>query len=70
MSLTTERKAELFDYLASRLEEMKLQLSFGGNEWLYHERGTPEELADLLETAIDWESDDGEFEDEDEDDED
>ena len=58
--LTVERKAELFDYLASRLDEMKLQLDFGGSEWFYHEQGSPEDLADLLEQAQEWEAGDPE----------
>lgn len=55
--LSIERKAELFDYLASRLDEMKLQLDFGGSEWMYHEQGSPEALAELLEQAYEWEED-------------
>jgi len=59
-TLTVERKAELFDYLASRLDEMKLQLSFGGSDWVYHEQGSPEELAEQLEACMGYEQDDNE----------
>lgn len=55
--LSIERKAELFDYLASRLVDMKLQLDFGGTEWMYLEHNSPEELAELLEQAYEWEED-------------
>ena len=65
--LTVERKAELFDYLASRLDEMKLQLDFGGSEWMYHEQGSPEDLADLLEQAQEWEAGDLESDNDEED---
>lgn len=53
--LTVERKAELFDYLASRLDEAKLQLTFGGSDWIYHEQGSPEALAEQLETCMGYE---------------
>ena len=56
--LTVERKAELFDYMASRIDEMKLQLSFGGSDWIYHEQGTPEELAEQVETCMGYEAGD------------
>lgn len=58
--LSEERKAELFDYLASRLSSMNLKLSFGGSEWFYHEQGSPEALAQALEQAQSWEADVGE----------
>lgn len=48
MALTIKEKAELFDYLASRLEEGKVITNFGGSEWIYHERGSPEKLAQSL----------------------
>ena len=47
--LTIEEKAGLFDYLASVLMEFKVEYSFGGNEWAYHDKGTPAELAELIE---------------------
>ena len=64
--LTIERKAELFDYLASRLDSMKLQLNFGGTDWFYHEQDTPEELANLLEQAQIYEAEANEDEDDNE----
>ncbi len=57
-TLTQKRKAELFDYLASRLQEAKFELSFGGNDWVYHEQGTPEELAEELEALMSYEEGD------------
>lgn len=48
MALTIKEKAELFDYLASRLAEGKVITNFGGSEWIYHERGSPEQLAKSL----------------------
>lgn len=62
--LTIERKAELFDYLASRLDEMKLQLSFGGSDWIYHEQGSPEALAEQLYACMGYEEDSDEDDDE------
>lgn len=56
MSLTMEQKAELFDYLTSRASEIKMQLSFGGSEWLYNDRRDPEQLAAQLYQCQEWES--------------
>lgn len=63
MSLTMEQKAELFDYLTSRASEIKMQLSFGGSEWLYNDRRDPEQLAAQLYQCQEWESGDGDEED-------
>ena len=63
--LTIEEKAELFDYLASVLMEFKVEYEFGGNDWAYHDKGTPEELADTLRALRDMDS---EAEDEEDDD--
>ena len=46
--LTNEEKAKWFDYLASRLGEAKIITSFGGSEWIYHEKGSPENLVASL----------------------
>lgn len=48
MALTIEEKAEMFDYLASRLGEAKIITNFGGSEWIYHEQGSPEALVKSL----------------------
>ena len=56
--LTIERKAELFDYIASRLDEGKFELSFGGSKMVYHEQGSPEQLAEFLEELIEYENED------------
>lgn len=53
--LTIERKAELFDYIASRLDEGKFELSFGSSQLVYHEQGSPEQLAEFLEELIEVE---------------
>lgn len=53
--LTIEQKAELFDYLASRATEIKLQLSFGGSDWVYNDRRDPVALAGSLYQAQEWE---------------
>ena len=64
--LTIERKAELFDYIASRLDKGHFTLSFGGSEWAYHDQGSPEELAEILEKLMSFEIYKDEDEDEDE----
>ena len=51
MNYLSEYKAELFDYLASRIQEMKLQLSNGGHEWLYHE-GDSQDFIRLIESVM------------------
>lgn len=56
MTLTVEEKAEMFDYLASRLKEAKIITNFGGSEWIYHEKGTPEKLAQSLKTIQGYEN--------------
>jgi hypothetical protein len=58
--LTTERKAELFDYLVSRADNIRLHLSFGGNHDIYHEQGTEHALEAKLVEAQGFEEDDGE----------
>lgn len=50
--LTIERKAELFDYIASRLDEGKFVLSFGSSKLVYHDQRSPEELAEHLEELL------------------
>jgi hypothetical protein len=66
MSLTMEQKAELFDYLASRASEIKMQLSFGGSDWVYNDRRDPEQLAAQLYQCQEWESGSDEDEDDEE----
>lgn len=56
MSLTVEQKAEMFDYLASRLGEAKIITNFGGSEWIYHEKGTSEQLAKSLQKIQGYEN--------------
>ena len=56
MSLTIEQKAELFDYLASRLDEAKIITNFGGSEWIYHEKRSPETLAKSLNKIKEYEN--------------
>lgn len=53
--LTMEQKAELFDYLASRASEIKLNLSFGGSDWVYNDKRDPSQLAAQLYQAQEWE---------------
>ena len=50
--LTIERKAELFDYIASRLDEGKFKLYFGSSKLVYHDQRSPEELAEHLEELL------------------
>lgn len=45
MKLTTEKKAEMFDYLATILVEAKIRTKFGDGNPILHEHGTPEKLA-------------------------
>jgi hypothetical protein len=66
MSLTMEQKAELFDYLASRASEIKMQLSFGGSDWVYNDRRDPEQLAAQLYQCQEWEGGDEDEEDDEE----
>ena len=56
MSLTIEQKAELFDYLASRLDEAKIITNFGGSEWIYHEKRSSETLAKSLNKIKEYEN--------------
>lgn len=37
------------EFLASRLVEAKFETSFGGTEWVYHEKGSPQRLVDVAE---------------------
>lgn len=66
MSLTIEEKAALFDYLASRASEIKMQLSFGGSDWVYNDKRDPEQLAAQLFQCQEWESGDGDSDDDEE----
>ena len=64
MALSIKEKAELFDYFASRLREAKIITNFGGSEWIYHEQGSSESLAQSLRKIQEYE----EYSDEDEED--
>lgn len=66
MSLTTEEKAELFDYIASRAKEMKLVMPNGSADWVYNDRRDPEQLAAQLYHCQEWESGSDEDEDDEE----
>ncbi len=56
MSLTTEEKAELFDYIASRAKEMKLVMPNGSADWLYNDRFNVDTLVAQLRQFQEWET--------------
>jgi hypothetical protein len=54
--LTIEQKAELFDYLSTRVSEMKLRFPFGGSDWVYNDGMKPGGLARVTQSAMDMEN--------------
>jgi len=58
--LTPARKAELFDYLVSRADTIRLHLNFGGNHDIYHEQGSEHSLERDITEAQGFENDDDE----------
>jgi hypothetical protein len=54
--LTIEQKAELFDYLSTRVSEMKLHFPGGGSDWVYNDGMKPGGLARVTQSAMDMEN--------------